>query len=522
MRRTRDISCRFDLDPRDCAWLQETFTRFGAKPAEETRDFALYIDTQRAEIGNRGLAFSIRRGGEITSEDVKSAVGSTAAGLPAPQGWEYCVEPLSAATPAAACHWFAALLRDRDALQSLRILFQIETQATPWDARIGRTTVAIRLECARITASRSQASYATAAFRCKGEPTEFFQLLTEISAKLRMSAEEIALRGYRFCAVLRESHITAVAPKLSASTDAATAFRTIARACVDHFLANEAAVRGKRDREAVHQCRVALRRLSTSLRLFSSLVSGSGREELRPALKLLTACLQKARDLDVLIADVIVPTIGRDPPAATGRLLRSIEARRDSAYDELVAALSAASTAALFLRIVGWIEAGDWSLDPKRKIRRREKIVRFAKRKLAKAAHKFKERCTQLEEANQEQRHHIRIRAKNLRYSSEFFEALVKAPGGKRAHRKTAQKRFRVFIAALKDLQTVLGKQNDVRTAQRFLACLRQEVGTDRAAELAAIETLAASVDASETEFLRKAGKARRALAKVKPFWSKL
>ncbi|MGC2140661.1 MAG: hypothetical protein WA620_03650, partial [Methylovirgula sp.] len=102
MRRIREISCRFDLDPRDCAWLQDALVQFGAKLAEETRDFALYLDTRQAEIGNHGLAFSIRRGGEISSEDVKLAFGNAAAGLPAPQGWVRCVEPLSAATPGAA------------------------------------------------------------------------------------------------------------------------------------------------------------------------------------------------------------------------------------------------------------------------------------------------------------------------------------------------------------------------------------------------------------------------------------
>jgi triphosphatase len=517
MRRIREIAYRFDLDPQDCAWLQDTLARYGANPAEETRDFALYLDTQQAEIGNHGVAFSVRRSGEITSEDLKSAVANAAAGLPEPQGWVRCVEPLSAATPSEARRWLGSFLHQRDALQSLRVLFHIETQASRWYLRAGEADVAVRIERARISANRSQASFATAAFLCKAEPPDFFRLLAEISAKLRLSAEEIALRGYRFCAILRNAHITAFAPKLTASMDAATAFQTIGRACVDHFLVNEVAVRVQRDREAVHQCRIALRRLSTGLRLFSSLVSGPGRATLRSDLKPLKAYLQKARDLDVLIADVIAPAIGSDPPDASARLLRSIEERRDSAYAELVAALAAPRTAELLLRIVAWIEGGDWSLDPEREARRREKIPRFAERKLAKASRKFKERCAHLEAANQEQRHQIRIRAKNLRYGSEFFEALVEATDG-----KPARKRFRAFVAALRDLQTALGKQNDVRMAQRFLASLAQETGADRSAERAAIEALVAGIDASETEFQRKARKARRALAEVKPFWSEL
>jgi triphosphatase len=521
MRGMREIACRFELDPQDCASLQDTLARFGAHPAEETRDFALYLDSPKAEIGNHGLALSIRRSGEIAPEDLKSAVANAAAGLPAPQGWVRCIEPLSDATPRGARSWLSSLLHRPDASQSLRVLFQIEAQTSHWEAHEDCANVAIRIERARITANRTQTAFATATFLSKAEPEKLFRLLAEISAKLRMSAEGTALRGYRFCAALRDSHISAFAPKLHARMNTATAFRIIARACVDHFLANEAAIRMARDREAVHQCRVALRRLSTSLRLFSALVSGTGREAMRPDLKRLRARFQKARDLDVLIADVIVPAIGGDPPKEGAHLLHSIEERRDLAYDELVAALSAPTTAALFLRLVGWIEAGDWSCNPERKSERREKIPRFAERKLAKAARKFKERCLHLDEATQEQRHHIRIRAKNLRYSGEFFETLVEAPRGKSARRKPARKRFHAFVAALKDLQSVLGKQNDVRMAQRFLGSLAQEIGANTI-ELAAIEVLAARIDASETEFQRKAKKACRALVQVKPFWTEL
>jgi triphosphatase len=522
MRKTRDTSCRFELDPKDCDWLLASLRRFGAEQTEETKDFALYLDTPEGAIGNHGLALGIHRVGEITSEDVKTAVDRAARGPSAPNGWVRCVEPLSAATPVKARRWLPSFLRHQDAQQRLRILFQIETQGSRWRVNTDRAKAEIGLVRARIMANRKQASFATVSFTCKKGPGDLFPSLTEICTptKLRMSAEEIALRGYRFCGNLRESHITAFAPELTADMDAATTFRTIARACFDQFLLNEPAIRLTRDREAVHQCRVALRRLSTSLRIFSSLVSGAGRDELRPDLKQLAAHLHKARDLDVLIADVIAPAIGTDAPAAARNLLHTIEGRRNLAYDELVAVLSALQTAKLFSRLVGWIEAGDWMVDPEREGLRREKIASFVERKLAKATRKFKERLDELEEANQEERHHIRIRAKNLRYSGEFFETLI-AP-------KVARKRFRAFIAALKDLQTLLGKENDVRMTRSFLASLAQEICDGRAlgadkTTLAAVESLAGSIKGlSEAEFQKKAWKARRPFAEVKPFWSEI
>jgi triphosphatase len=519
MRKSGEISCRFDLDPEDCGWLSAALTRLGAKLTEETKAFTLYLDTETGAIGNYGLTLSIRHRGEITSDDIKATISNTAKGLSALDGWTRSVEPLSAATPPEAHRWLGALLRGHDTQQSLRLLFRIETQGQRWRTRAGDTEISLDRAC--ITANRSQASFATVDFVGKRE-ADFFQLLAEINVppKLRMSAETVALRGYRFCGVLRDSYVTAFAPKLAANMDAATAFRVMARACFDHFLVNEASVRKTREREAVHQCRVALRRLSTCLRLFSSFVSGAAGDAIRADLKAFSTHLEKARDLDVLIADVVAPAIGSASSDAAKTLLRSIEERRNGAYDELVAALSAPQAATLFLHVAEWIEAGDWSRNCAREKQRQENIACFAKRKLAKATHKFKACCEEIEEADHERRHRIRIRAKNLRYSSEFFETLVapEALPGKPAHAKTAHKRFEAFIAALKDWQAILGKQNDVLMARHFLASLAKEAGKDAVAR-PAIDAVAASIEVSETKFRRKARKAQHALAEIEPFW---
>jgi triphosphatase len=533
MRRTeKKISCRFELDPQDCDWLLARLARFGAKARDETRDFALYLDTPEAAIGNHGLALGTHRGGEITSDQVKTAVNRAARGQPATKAWTRLAEPLSAATPVGALRWLRSFMRRQDAEQSLRILFQIETRSRRWHLTTDGAKAEISLDRARITASRKQASFAVVSFTCESSPTDFFRVLGEICdpAKLRMSSEALTLRGYRLGGNLRESHVTAFAPKLAANMDVATAFQSIARSCFDQFLLNETAIRLSRNREAVHQCRVALRRLFTSLRLFSSLVSGDGRDELWPALKQLAGYLRKARDLDVLIADVIEPAVATNPLSGATDLLRAIEARRNLAYDQLAAALCAPETAELYARLVAWIEAGDWTLDPEREKARREEIATLAARKLAQLTRKFKNRCDALEEADQEGRHHIRIRAKNLRYSGEFFEALVapKSPRHKAAHQNEGRMRFRAFVAALKDLQTILGKENDVRMARGFLASLADEIGEGRVADVdkvapATIDSLAVSIKGlSEAEFQRKAGKARRIFGKLRPFWSEI
>src|ERR1700691_3178308 len=176
-RNQKKISCRFELDPQDCDWLLARLARFGAEARDETKDFALYLDTPEAAIGNHGLALGMHRGGEITSAQANPAANSAARGQPATKAWTRLAEPLSAATSAGAPRWLRSFMRRQDAEQSLRILFQIETRSSRWHLTKDGATVEISLDRARITASRKQASFAVVSFTCECTPTDFFRAL---------------------------------------------------------------------------------------------------------------------------------------------------------------------------------------------------------------------------------------------------------------------------------------------------------------------------------------------------------
>jgi CHAD domain-containing protein len=138
---------------------------------------------------------------------------------------------------------------------------------------------------------------------------------------------------------------------------------------------------------------------------------------------------------------------------------------------------------------------------------------------LSKATRNLLERGDQIETDSEEQRHKTRIAAKNLRYGAEFFEPL--------ASHKTARKRFKIFIEALKEIQEILGIHNDQIVASRFFATLAQESRTGdpegRAAGVNSALTLAESATIMpQEEFLRKAQRAFRSLADARPFWTKI
>src|SRR5229473_144997 len=79
-----------------------------------------------------------------------------------------------------------------------------------------------------------------------------------------------------------------------------TAFRVVARRCLENLTANhEATYRG--DPAALHQMRIALTRLRTAILFFSPMVDDPSRTQIKHELKWLNDHLGAVRDLDVAI-----------------------------------------------------------------------------------------------------------------------------------------------------------------------------------------------------------------------------
>ncbi len=510
------VSLGFALAVEDVDYFAERLDRLSGVAAANMVFRAVYLDTPDHAIAGLGLGFGIRR----------RDLGKRA-------GWKRFVAPLSAATPKTARRELGHCLRRA---AGISVVARVETQRRLWLLRWGDCQAEVRLDRSTALMNSKEVGVASASFASDAPNADFFHFVTAACDpdRLRLSAESDLLRIYRLCDGPLPPYVVAFAPELDADMEAAAGFRAVATACFDQFLLNEAAIRVTGDHEAVHQCRVALRRLSACLRFFSAFVSGPDYEAVWRDLKELGAHLRKARDLDVLIADVIAPALAVDPPSGAKALMREIEARREHAYADLVAELRAPSAAALFLRFAIWLQIGDWtcSADSESRRRRCMPIVRYARRKFATLNHKFVLRCAELAEVSQEERHRTRIRAKNMRYDAEFLEALTRG--------KTANKRLRAYLHAMRNLQMVLGNWNDIVMARQFFISfvaeakeeVKEEVEGDvkmataakRHASLAATaEALGRRIDSiSEAEFSEKSAKACQALVKVKPFWTKL
>jgi CHAD domain-containing protein len=219
------------------------------------------------------------------------------------------------------------------------------------------------------------------------------------------------------------------------------------------LLRHDAAVRLGEDPEAVHQARVATRRIRSTLRTFSSLLEPGWTGGLRGELRWLAGLLGAVRDADVLLqrfrADLAaVPT--EDAALGPG-LLEGLEGQREAVHDLLLSEMAGRRYTTLLDDLVA--AAASPALLPGADRPAAEALpplVAEPWRKLAKAV-----RAAGRQPGDAEL-HQIRIRAKRVRYAAEAIAPAV----GRRAVR---------FAKAAEALQEVLGEQHDAVVAEAWL-----------------------------------------------------
>jgi CHAD domain-containing protein len=227
---------------------------------------------------------------------------------------------------------------------------------------------------------------------------------------------------------------------------------------------HEAGVRLGEDPEAVHQARVGVRRLRSTLRTFRRLLDQEWAGRLRDELKWLAGLLGDVRDADVLGARLAgrVSALRDERDAAVGRqLLQTLTAERDAARGRLLEALDAPRYTALLDDLVAAAKA------PAVLPEAAGAAVDVAPPLVAKAWRRLRKEVQQAGRTPPDAAlHQIRIRAKRARYAAEAVQPVL----GKPARR---------FAKAAADLQDELGEQHDAVVAE---AWLRDRAASSRAA----------------------------------------
>ncbi len=519
MSEPREIELKLECEPSDLAVLQDHPLLREASERGEADLVSAYYDTPERDLRKAGLGLRVRRIGERFVQTLK-AEGD---GLFARPEWEQAIKGPAPDLGALADTPLPGIL---DADATLAPLFTTAVTRKTYRVSQGSSTVEIALDTGRIEAPAAGDRIATI---CEielelkeGEASDLFALAYAVAAlvPVRLGVRTKAERGYALADGTLERVHKAEAVPLREGASAADAFRTIAHACLRHMRLNEAVLLERRDAGALHQMRVAIRRLRSAFSLFGDLVEDAQGERLQAELKRMTEPLGRARNLDVFLSTTLPAERERHPDeVGLLGLERQLEEARTKAYAEVEALITSEAWRALLLDLIGWINAGPWLRDRSgdRPVRRDEPARDFAERELDRRRRQVKKRGRRLDRLSPEARHRVRIAAKKLRYGAEFFAGLY--PGRKAGRRHAA------FAKALSGLQDQLGALNDIATAHEVVQAEVVQGGRHEAGIAAEASTLfaagmaAADVESRERKLLDEAAEAHAELVDAKPFW---
>src|SRR4029077_9631608 len=252
--------------------------------------------------------------------------------------------------------------------------------------------------------------------------------------------------------------------ELIPGTTSAQAFQAIANGCIRQLLANIPFM-DRRNPEALHQMRIALRRMRSAISLFSEVVRDGQVERIKTDLKWLNKELSPARDFDTMFEEVLTPLRRQHPDHHGLKSLAFTFARqRLRSYMQAEKAVHSQRFFRLLIETFAWIEVGEWitTTDETARLRRDWPIEGYAADQLARRRKKIKKKGKELNKLDPSQRHRLRIQVKKTRYATEFFANLFKE---KKAARSGAK-----LLTALKRMQNSLGGLNDVAARKNLCA----------------------------------------------------
>ena len=244
-----------------------------------------------------------------------------------------------------------------------------------------------------------------------------------------------------------------VEPEVDTGASVETLLRHDLAAGVLRLFRHEAGVRTGEDPEAVHQARVATRRIRSTLRTFSALLDQEWTDRLRADLKWLADLLGQVRDTDVLLerfAGHLADLPSQDSKAGR-RLLARLAAQRDDARRRLLGAMASDKYAVLLDDLVAAAAAPALlpaAVGPAAEVM--PALVAKPWKKLRKEVRKAGD------DPPDHELHQIRIRAKRARYAAEAVEPVIGKPAED-------------FADAVADIQGVLGDHQDAVVGEAWL-----------------------------------------------------
>ncbi len=469
---------------------------------------SVYFDTEDADLAREGVALRVRRVDDSFIQSFKRVANSSAGAFERDERevWSPSAKPDLALFDRATAGELAGIVGEKQ----LAAQFGSDVRRTARTIAFAGATFEIAFDSGFLVAGDRREPVREIEVELKtGPPEALFAFGLELieAVPATLSVESKAARASRLKSAEPPGPVRAQDFFLPVKASLDEAIAALLRNCLSHFLGNLPALATGDRVEAVHQMRVAIRRLRSALGLLDRAFPCAAFDELRAETKPIAAILGPARD-----ADVFVETLRNGPlPRFAGEpgfdgFLAAAEARADEGEVAVLrlAADNATTRFALVLERIaaerGWRD----SLAVNQLRRLEEPVVRFAAASLDRLDRKVRKRGRHFEKLTPEGRHSLRIALKRLRYATEFFGSLF--------HPVSAAKDYGDKAARLQDR---LGELNDASIASRRAREFDRTASSDLAYAAGVTAGWFACAGVGDERELT----AWRALQKAKRFW---
>ncbi|MCS6995703.1 MAG: CHAD domain-containing protein [Casimicrobiaceae bacterium] len=482
---TQEIELKLSVAPAEVATLKMLLARFG--PLTPKRIDTTYFDTPTGDLAARHAVLRLRRVGRRYMQTFKTGDGEQA--MAARGEIELPVSraaiDLRALMAAGAPDWLGSL--DFTRLRpSFRTVFEragcrVNEQGSLIDLALDLGRIEVTTPPSRSRLAPPQASAPIAELELElvsGQPEALFAFVERLVQSsdgaltlLPLPASK-ALRGERLArgepALQPLAASREVFARVGAGTSSAAVLRAVAGLAANIVTANLHCLDGPQASLAIHQARVALRRLRSAVRLLAD--DADFPEGLRGQTAWLARALGRARDLDVLVTNTW-PQIERflaqlDSSGALAGSASQLEARiraaAAEARGELLQLRMRPETGQLLRALLAFAASPVPADSPRLTPARAVKVVQRRCERLLKAGRKF---ATLEPEAQ----HRVRILGKRARYAVELLAPHLPRRRGEKLGR------------ALARLQERLGLLNDAEVALPILLSMVDDTALAKA-----------------------------------------
>jgi inorganic triphosphatase YgiF len=514
-----EVELKLGITPENIAALRNcpAFADSLQHPSREVLD-SVYFDSDERFLRNHGLTLRVRHVDKKRVQTIKSA--DHGVGLFERSEWEQAIEGNEPDLSGVKDTDLGRILTD-DVCKELKPLFETRIERTAYHLNGNGADIVMAIDEGEILAADASQPVSEIELELKeGRPADLFKvardILNIVPAHLEFKSK--SERGYGLAEKTPLAAETAYDPELTAGISAGRAFTLVGRACLRHLVANVPAMIG-RDGTALHQMRVALRRLRAAMSLFSLITGDDRSEAIKTELRWLAQELGPARDLDTLLLEVIKPM--RDQhrnEQGFSSIAAMLTRKRLKCYRQAQAAVQSPRFNALVLDTAEWIEAGPWSTaeDALKRARREMPIEIFAADLLSLRCKRIRRRGRRINELDPEQLHRLRIQIKKARYATDFFSSVYRG--------KKSAKQCKKIRSSLMQLQNSLGGLNDIATHKalfsEIIASRAKGLTEEQSRHRAFAAGLIIGNRQAQTERLReRARKAYSRFDSAKPFW---